>query len=85
MGADSNDKICSQISPANTSLVDKKVFNVICSADRVEASRSFEPGAKQITCLSRNVSAVFVLLLSVIISMLELVQVVLRELVRINS
>ena len=35
--------------------------------------------SKQIACLSRNILAVFVLLLSIIISLLKLVQVVLGE------
>ena len=61
-------------------------------ADRTGASCSFEPGekqsppsddlSKQIACLSRNVLAVFILLLSIIISLLKLVQVVLGEFVR---
>ena len=69
MGADLNEKICSQISPADTSLVDKEVVDATCSAARTKASCSFEPGekqsapsddlSKQITCLSRNVLAVF--------------------------
>ena len=52
---------------------------------------SFEPGekqsspshdlSKQIACLSRNVLAVFILLLSIIISLLKLAQVVLGEVV----
>ena len=94
MGANSNEKICSQISPADASLVDKKAFVPTCSADRTEASCSFEPGekqsppsddlSKQIACLSRNVLALFILLLSIIISLLKLVQVaiVLGEFVR---
>ena len=63
-----------------------------CSADRTEASSSFEPSAeeslpsddlsKQIACLLWSVPVVFVLLLNIIISLLELVQVVLAEFVR---
>ena len=85
-------KFSSQISPADTSLVDKKAFVPTCSADRTEASCTLEPGekqsppsddlSKQIACLSRNVLAVFILLLSIIISLLKLVQVVLGEFVR---
>ena len=92
MRADLNEEICSQISPADTSLVDKEAFDATCSADRTEASCSFEPGEKQsppsedlskrISCLSRNVLAVFILLLSIIISLLKLIQVVLGEFVR---
>ena len=82
MGANLNEKICRQISP---------VFDATksCSADRTEARCSFEPGekqsppsddlAKQIACLSKNVLAVFILLLSVIISLLKLVQFILGE------
>ena len=91
MGANLNEKICSQISPADASLVDKKAFVPTCSADRTEAS-SFEPGekrsppsddlSKQIACLSRSVLAVFILLLSIIISLLKLVQFILGEFVR---
>jgi len=47
MGANLNEKICSQISPADASLVDKKAFDATCSADRTEARCSFEPGEKQ--------------------------------------
>ena len=67
MGPDLNEKIYSQISPADVNLVDKEDFHATCSADRAEASCSFEPGekqsppsddlSKQIACLSRNVSA----------------------------
>ena len=84
MGANLNEKFCSQISPADVSLADKKAFDATCSADRTEARCSFEPGkkqlqpfddlSKQIACLSRNVLAVFILLLSIIISLLKLVQ-----------
>ena len=91
MGTDSDEKIYSQISPADPSLVDKKAFDVTCSADQTESSCSFEPSAKeslpsddlskQIACLSRNVLVVFILLLNIIISLLKLVQVVLGELV----
>ena len=83
MGADFDEKICSQISPADPSLVDEKAFDVTCSADQTEASCSFEPSvkqsllsddlSKQIACLSRNVL--------VVISLLKLVQEVLGELV----
>ena len=69
MGANLNEKICSQISPADASLADKKAFVSTGSADRTEASCSVEPGekqsppsddlSKQIACLSRNVLAVF--------------------------
>ena len=92
MGANLNEKFCSQISPADASLGDKKAFDATSSADRTEASCSFEPGkkqsppsddlSKQIACLSRNVLAVFFLLPSIIISLLKLIQVVLGELVR---
>ena len=92
MGADLNEKICSQISPADASLVDEKAFDATCSADRTEARCSFEPGekqsppsddlSKQIACLSRNVLAVFILLLNIIISLLKLVQFILGEFVR---
>ena len=92
MGANLNEKFCSQISPADASLAGKKAFVPTCSADRTEASCSFEPGekqsppsddlSKQIACLSRSVLAVFILLLSIIISLLRLVQVVLGEFVR---
>ena len=78
MGANSNEKICSQISPADASLVDKEAFDATCSADRTKASCSFEPGekqsppsddlSKQIACLLRNVLAVFILLLRITIS-----------------
>ena len=44
MGADLNEIICSQISPADASLVDKKAFDATSSPDRTEASCSFEPG-----------------------------------------
>ena len=74
------------------SLVDKKAFDVTCSADRTEASCSFEPSvkqslppgdlSKQIACPLRNVLVVFILLLNIIVSSLELVQFVLGELVR---
>ena len=47
MEADLNAEICSQISPADASLVDKKAFDSTCSADRTETSCSFEPGKKQ--------------------------------------
>ena len=33
MGANLNENICSQISPADASLVDKKAFDATCSAD----------------------------------------------------
>ena len=92
MGANLNEKFCSQISTADASLVDKKALVSTCSADRTEASCSFGPGekqsppsddlSKQIACLSRNVLALFILLLSIIISLLKLVQVVLGEFVR---
>ena len=87
MGANSNEKICSQISLADASLVDKEAFDATCSDDRTKASCSFEgPSSddlsKQIACLSRNVLAVFILLQIVIISLLKLVQVVLGEFVR---
>ena len=91
MGANLNEKFCSQISPADASLVDKKALVPTCSADRTEASCNFEPGekqsppcddlSKQIACLSRNVLALFILLLSIIISLLKLAQVVLGEFV----
>ena len=84
MGANLNEKFCSQISPANASLVDKKALVPTCSADRTEASCNFEPCddlSKQIACLSRNVLALFILLLSIIISLLKLAQVVLGEFV----
>ena len=71
------------------SLVDKKTFDSTRSADRTETSCSFEPGKKQsppsddlskeIACLLKNVLAMFILLLSIILSLLKLVQVVLRE------
>ena len=83
MGANLNEKFCSQISPADASLAGKKAFVPTCSADRTEASCSFEPGekqsppsddlSKQIAYLSRSVLAVFILLLSIIISLLRLV------------
>ena len=92
MGANLNEKFCSQISTADASLVDKKAFVPTCSADRTEGSCSFGPGekqsppsddlSKQIAYLSRNVLALFILLLSIIISLLKLVQVVLGEFVR---
>ena len=47
MGANLNEKFCSQISTADASLVDKKAFVMTCSADRTEASCSFGPGEKQ--------------------------------------
>ena len=72
MGADFDKEICSQISPADPSLVDKKAFDVTCSADRTEAICSFQPSAKQslpsddlskqIAYLLRNVLVVFILL-----------------------
>ena len=40
-------KICSQISPVDTSLVDENVFDVTCSADRTENGDSFGPDEKQ--------------------------------------
>ena len=46
VGPDLNEKICSQISPAGASLVDKEDFHATCSADRTEASSSFEPDEK---------------------------------------
>ena len=71
-GADFDEEICSQISPADPSLVDKKAFDVTCSADRTEAICSFEPSAKQslpsddlskqIACLLTSVLVVFILL-----------------------
>ena len=92
MGANLNEKFCSQISPADASLADKKAFVSTGSADRTEASCSVEPGekqsppsddlSKQIACLSRNVLAVFILLLNIIISLLKLVQFILGEFVR---
>ena len=45
MGMDFDEKICSKISPADPGLVDKKAFNVTCSADRTETSCSFESSA----------------------------------------
>ena len=47
MGANLNEKFCSQISPADASLVDKKAPDSTCSADQTETSCSFEPGKKQ--------------------------------------
>ena len=92
MGAGFDEKNCSQISPADPGLVDKKAVHVTCSADQTESSCSFKPSAKQllpsddlskqIPCLSRNVLVVFILLLDIIISLLKLVKVVLGELVR---
>ena len=92
MGADLNEEICSQISPADASLVGKKAFDSTCSADQTETSCSFKPGktqsppsdglSKLIACLLKNVLAVFILLLSIIISLLKLLQVVLGEFVR---
>ena len=47
MGADFNEKICSQISSADPSSVDKNAFDLTCSADRTETSHSFDPSVKQ--------------------------------------
>ena len=92
MGANLNEKICSQISPADANLVDKTAFDSTCSAHQTETCCCFEPGkkqsppsddlSKQIACLLKNILAVFILLLSIIISLLKLVQVVLGEFVR---
>ena len=81
MGASLNEKFCSQILLADASLANKKAFVTTCSADRTEASCSCEPGekqsppsddlSKQIACLLRSVLAVFILLLSIIISLLK--------------
>ena len=70
MGAEFNEEISSQISSADTNLVDKNAFGITCSADRTETSHSFDPRvkqslpfddlSKQIACLPlRNVLVVF--------------------------